>query len=389
MDFRDLFRWRKDLKLYEYQTNSLFEKFNIPVPAGKVAIAPEQATEIARELNTPVVIKPQLLKKPSTQNINSQIATTPQIAGEYTYDVLNKDIDGQIIHSVLIEIALDIITKIYITIVNNYELNKPIIIVSEKSIDSKFYDENQLNSLVYEIIDPFIGFLDYQARELASSLNLPFEHWKSFTQITQNLFRCYVATDASKAEISPLVITNNNEFFALGGAIVVDDKAIYRQPDLANMSIESHQTHDAEINTSKIKGQIVCAVNGSGIALTMLDMFAISGKKNLESMSIINMGEDAQTQKVATILHSILDNVETKAAFINIFAGITSCDILALNMLQIIEARQSPIPVIIRLTGERAREGQNIINASHLPNVCTTLTLTEAVQKAITAINGS
>jgi succinyl-CoA synthetase beta subunit len=375
------------LRLYEYQTKSLLSQFDIPVPAGKVATTPEQAAEIAMKLNTYVVIKPQVLSENTTQNTDIKLAQTPQIAHKYALSMLGKYIDGQIIHSVMVETVMPVITKIYLTIINDYELNKPVIIVSEKNIDttSTSYSENRSDSVIYETIDPFIGFLDYQAREIASSINLSFEHWKSFTRITQNLFRCYVKSDALKVEISPLIITDNNEFLVLDAGMLIDDKALYRQVDLVKMNIQTEsEIQQGKMSNTKMKEHITCIVNGSGVALTILDIIALYGNEVIESAKVINVGEEGQTQKVETTLRTVLTDVETKAALINLFGGITSCDTLALSALQVIEATHSQIPIIFRLTGERAHEGRTIIKASQLPNVCTALTLTEAVQKAIT-----
>lgn len=376
------------MRLYEYQIKSLLAQYGIPVPSGKVATTPEQAAEIAQELNSPVVIKPQRLSKNTYKSQNIGFAQIPQTAQEYTLSIMEKDIEGQNIHSVLVETSITVITKIYIAIINNYELNKPVIIVSERDSDRIDYTEINLDYFVHEAIDPFIGVLEYQARELASSINLPFEHWISFTKITQDLFRCYVAHDALFAEINPLVINDQNEFFALDGSIVIDDKALYRQVELAGMNTAPNseiQVQQGRMSYRKMNGQIACAVNGPGLALTILDMIVLNENEAIQSANLIEMGEEGQTHKVETALRIIFNDNEIKAAFINIFGGITGCDTIALSILQIIEETQTQIPVIIRLTGKQAHEGQTIINASKIPSVYNAMTLTEAVQRVISA----
>jgi succinyl-CoA synthetase beta subunit len=375
------------VRLYEYQSKSLFAQFGIPIPKGKNANTPQKATDIAHELNEQVVLKPQLLSENYSKNTGIMFAQTAQMAQEYAFSIIGKPIDGQIVDSILVEAATTFTTKIYIAVVNDYELNKPVMIVSEKDRDATPYTDSELDFFIQETIDPFIGFLEYQARDLASSINLPFEYWNSFTKITQDLFRCYIATDALIVEIAPLVLTDKNEFLALGGSIVIDDNALYRQVELANMNIQPKseiQIQQAEMSYRKVNGQIACAVNGSGLALTILDMINLYGNEVIQS-NLINMGEEGQIHKVETALRIIFSDIEIKAMLINIWGGVTGCDIIALSILQIIEQTQTQMPIIIRLTGERAQEGQNIINAAHLPNVCNALTLTEAVQKVITA----
>jgi succinyl-CoA synthetase beta subunit len=374
------------LRLHEYQTKSLLAQFGIPVPLGKIATTPEQAAEIARELNSPVVIKPQILSENNYKSLNIGFAQTPQLAQEYTFNIMKEAVNGQNIHSVLVETSITAVTKIYLTIINDYEINKPIIIVSEKDSHQINYVDTNLDNLVYEAIDPFIGLLDYQARELAGSINLPFEYWKSFTKIAQDLFRCYVANDALEAEINPLGITDQNEFFALGGLVVIDNKALYRQNELADMNTaQISEIQQRRMSYIKMNGQIACAVNGSGLALTILDMIALNENEAMQSANLIEMGDEAQTHKVETALRIIFNDNEIKAAFINIWGGITGCATIALSILQIIEETQTQIPIIIRLTGNQAHEGQKIINASKIPGIYHAVKLTDAVQKVISA----
>jgi succinyl-CoA synthetase beta subunit len=378
------------VRLYEYQSKSLFAQFGIPIPKGKNANTSQKAADIAYELNEPVVLKPQLLSENNRKNTAIKFAQTPQTAQEYAFSIIGKPIDGQIVDTILVEAAATFTTKIYLAIINDYEHNKPVMIVSEKDSDGISYTENGIDFFIHETIDPFIGFLDYQARELASSINLPFEYWNSFTKVSQNLFKCYSATDALIIEIDPLVLTDQNEFLALGGSMVIDDNALYRQVELANMNIQPSseiRVQHAEISYRKMNGQIACAVNGSGLALTILDMISLYGNEAIKSANFIDMGEEGQIHKVEAALRIIFSDIEIKVALINIFGGVTGCDAIALSILQIIKETQTQMPIVIRLTGEGAHEGQSIINASHLPNVCNALTLTEAVQKVITAVS--
>jgi succinyl-CoA synthetase beta subunit len=376
------------VRLYEYQLKSLFAQFGIPIPKGKNANTPQKAADIAYELNEQLVLKPQLLSENNSKNTGIKFAQTAQMAQEYAFSIIGKPIDGQIVDSILVEAAATFTTKIYVAIVTDYELNKPVMIVSEKDSDGITYTENGLDFFIHETIDPFIGFLEYQARELAGSINLPFEYWNSFTKIIQGLFRCYIATDALSVEIDPLVLTDKNEFLALGGSIVIDDNALYRQVELAKMNRQPKseiQVQHAEISYRKMNGEIACAINGLGLALTILDMINLYGNEAKQSAKLIDMGEEAQTHRIETALRIIFSDIEIKVAFINIWGGITGCDAIALSILQIIEDTQTQMPVIIRLTGERAHEGQSIINDSQFKNLFNALTLTEAVQKVITA----
>lgn len=375
------------MRLYEYQSKSLFAKYGIPVPQGRIASIPQEAGNIARELGCPVVVKAQSLTGNRNQRDGIQIAQTPEMAEEHAAIMLGRPINGQIVHSVLVEAAAAIASELYMSIVSDPEINKPMMIIAEAGGEIARIVKDRSDSFIREPINPFLGFLEYQAHDLASSINLPYEHWDAFAKIAHNLFTCYAVNDATLAEINPLVITSDNEFLALGGKIIIDDNALYRQPIFANMresqSESTLKTPEAEINYIKLDGQIACIVNGAGLALSIIDMISSYGGESIRPANLIDIGEDAQTHKVEAALRLILADDDVKVALINIFGGMTGCDQVALSILQIMQELQTPFPMVIRLTGGGADEGRAIIDSTQLPYLYHVRTLTEAVKKAV------
>jgi succinyl-CoA synthetase beta subunit len=253
--------------------------------------------------------------------------------------------------------------------------------------------------IIREHIDPFLGLRDYQARNLASSIRLPREHWKAFTDIARNLFRCFQETDATLAEINPLVITGQGTLIALDGKISIDDNALYRHPDLADMRDlqaeppEETRAREAGLSFIKLDGDIGCMVNGAGLAMTTMDITSdIARKLGLQGSgpaNFLDIGGGAKADKVATALRIILSDPKVKAVLLNIFGGITRGDEVARGILQAREEVKMDLPLVVRLVGTNAAEGRKIIDDANIPNIQSAATLVEAAEKAVLAAQGA
>jgi succinyl-CoA synthetase beta subunit len=249
--------------------------------------------------------------------------------------------------------------------------------------------------IVREHIDPFLGLRDYQARNIASSIRLPREHWKAFTDLANNLFRCFVETDATLAEINPLVITGSNQLIALDGKMSIDDSALFRQPHLAEMRdlqaepSEETRAREAGLSYVKLDGDIGCMVNGAGLAMTTMDITqdiaAKLGIKGSGPANFLDIGGGAKADKVAAALRIILSEPKVKAVLFNIFGGITRGDEVAHGILQALDEVKTNVPMVIRLVGTNAAEGRAIIDGANLPNLQSAATLLEAAEKAVRA----
>lgn len=384
------------MNLHEYQTKFRFAEFGIPIKRGKIATTGQQAYDIARELGGHVVIKAQVLAGGRGKAGGVKVVNSPEQAEEMASKILGMKIKGLTVRKVLVDPAVDIASEIYLGIVNDRSIGKPVIMASsEGGVEIEIVAREKPDAIITEAIDPFLGLLDFQARTLASGINLPHEHWRAFSKIAIDLYRCYVASDAVLAEINPLVITKENELLALDGKMIIDDNALFRLPLLAEMRdtdaepVEETQARAAGISYVKLDGQIGCMVNGAGLAMTTMDMTKLYGGDEIGPANFLDIGGGAQAAKVAAALRIILADPNVKSVLLNIFGGITRCDEVARGILQALDEVKTDIPMIIRLAGTNAEEGLKIIDSARLSNLRSAATLTEAAKKAVEAAQGA
>jgi succinyl-CoA synthetase beta subunit len=384
------------VNLHEYQTKQRFAKFGIPVRVGRVATSPTEVFQIAREIGGPVVIKAQVLTGGRGKAGGVKVAATPDEAEDKASKILGLDIKGHITRRVLVDPASTIAKEIYLGIVNDRTACKPLMMASSAGgVDIEEVAAHTPELIIREHIDPFLGLRDYQARNIASGINLPREHWRAFTRIAQGLWACFSQSDAVLAEINPLVITQENELIALDGKMTIDDNALYRQLELAEMrDIDSEplaetQARAAEISYVKLDGQIGCMVNGAGLAMTTMDMTELfGGQDGIGPANFLDIGGGAQSDKVAAALRIILSDPHVKSILVNIFGGITRGDEVARGILQAREQVGMTLPMIVRLNGTNAEIAREIIRSANLPNLHYAETLTEAATLAVKAAKG-
>jgi succinyl-CoA synthetase beta subunit len=387
------------VNLHEYQSKNVFAQFGIPTPKGKIATSPQEAEDIAKELGGTVVIKAQVLTGGRGKAGGVKLARTPDEARDRAEQILGMQIKGLTVHKVLVDPGADIRQEIYLGVTNDRAARKPLMMASAAGgMDIEQVNRETPEKIIREHIDPFLGLRDYQARNLASSIRLPREHWKQFTDIARNLFKCFEACDATLTEINPLVITGQGTLMALDGKISIDDSSLFRHPDLAEMRdlqaepTEETRAREAGLSFIKLDGDIGCMVNGAGLAMTTMDITSnIAAKLGIEGSgpaNFLDIGGGAKADKVAAAMRIILSDTKVKAILFNIFGGITRGDEVALGILQALNEIKTDVPMIIRLTGTNAAEGRKIIDDANLPNMQSAATLVEAAEKAVKAARG-
>jgi succinyl-CoA synthetase beta subunit len=384
------------VNLHEYQTKSRFGQYGIPVAAGSVAYTPEEVYDIAHKLGVPVVVKSQVLVGGRGKAGGIKIAQTPDQARDVAASILNRlEIKGHMVRKVLINPAVDIGSEIYLGVVNDRASGKPVMMASsEGGVEIEQVAAETPEKIIREYVSPSLGLRDYQARNLASGINLPREHWNAFTRIAQNLYKCFTESDATLAEINPLVITGDNTLLALDGKMSIDDNALFRQKELAAMrDIDAEppvevQAREAGLTYVKLDGQIGCMVNGAGLAMTTMDMIKLYGGGDIGPANFLDIGGGAQADKVATALRMILSDPNVKAVLFNIFGGITRGDEVARGILQALDEVKTSLPMVIRLAGTNSEEGRALIDAAQIPNIISAASLTEGAKKAIAAAKG-
>jgi len=381
------------VNLHEYQSKLRFADYGIPIPRGRVAPDPQTAYEIAKQLGVPVVIKAQVLTGGRGKAGGVKLARTPEEAQQRADEILGMDIRGHKVLKVLVDPASDIRTEIYLGVTNDRAARKPVMMASAQGgMDIEEVNRVSPEKIIREHIDPFLGLRDYQVRNLAYGIELPRELWKQFMQIAQALYRCYVESDATLAEINPLIIDGSGSLLAVDGKISIDDSALYRHPDLAEMRDTSAeppaetQARAAGLSYIKLDGEIGCMVNGAGLAMATMDMTKLFGGS---PANFLDIGGGARAEEVSTALRIILTDPNVKAILFNIFGGITRCDEVAMGIIKALGEVQVSLPMVVRLVGTNEEEGRRLLDEANIPNMITATTLAEAAQKAVAAARGA
>ncbi|HLY25395.1 MAG TPA: ADP-forming succinate--CoA ligase subunit beta [Aggregatilineales bacterium] len=387
------------MNLHEYQSKSLFAQYDIPTPKGKVATSPQEVYDITKELGGPVVVKAQVLTGGRGKAGGVKLARNPDEARELAEQILGMSIKGLIVHKVLVDPGADIKQELYLGVTNDRSARKPLMMSSSSGgMDIEQVNRETPEKIAREYIDPLLGLRDFQARNIASTIRLPRELWKPFSDIARNLYHCFQALDATLCEINPLVITGSGTLIALDGKISVDDNSLFRHPNIAEMRdlqaepSEETRAREAGLSYIKLDGNIGCMVNGAGLAMTTMDITSdIAHKLGIEGSgpaNFLDIGGGAKADKVAVALRIILSDPKVKAVLLNIFGGITRCDEVARGILQALDEVKTDIPLIVRLAGTNAAEGRAIIDAANIPHMQSAATLVEAAEKAVMAARG-
>jgi succinyl-CoA synthetase beta subunit len=385
------------LNLHEYQSKARFGAYGVPVPQGKVATTPDEVYAIAREMGGRVVVKSQVLVGGRGKAGGIKVAQNADDAQEKARQILGMNIKGHTVHKVLIDPAANIQKEIYLGITNDRAAAMPVLMASaEGGVEIEEVNRTNPDAIIREHIDPFVGLHGYQTVNVALGIDLPREHWRAFSRITQALYRCFIESDATLAEINPLVITGEGDLIALDGKMAIDDNALSRQKELAEMRDTSAepkaetQARAAGISYVKLDGQIGCMVNGAGLAMTTMDMTKLYGAEDgIGPANFLDIGGGAQADQVAIALRIILSDPNVRVVLFNIFGGITRGDEVARGIIEAYNDVQPVVPMIIRLQGTNAQEGLEIINQAQISNLITAQTLTEAAQKAVEAAKGA
>ncbi len=378
------------MKLHEYQSKRIFAEHGIPIPKGEIATTAAEAREIARNLGSKVVIKSQVLVGGRGKAGGIKLAKDPNEAEQMADQILGMDIKGLKVDKVLVDQAADIQEEIYLGVVIDRAVQLPVIIASaEGGVEIEEVAKTNPDAIKRLPVDPQLGLMDYQARNLAFDLGLRRVFVTQFVNILQGLYQTFITTDASLAEINPLVITGDEKLLAVDGKIVLDDNALYRHPDLAELRDIQEETPAerearlAGLSFVKLDGEIGCMVNGAGLAMATMDIVKYFGG---EPANFLDIGGGAKADKVAAALRIILKDPKVKSILFNIFGGITRCDEVARGILEALREVQTDIPMVARLVGTNEEEGRYILAEANFPSASS---LGEAAQKAVELAKGA
>jgi succinyl-CoA synthetase beta subunit len=374
------------MKLHEYQSKQLFAEQGVPIPRGGVAETPSQAREIAEELGGSVAVKSQVLVGGRGKAGGIRLAKSPAEAESIADEILKLEIKGLPVRKVLIDEAAEIETEIYLGVTNDRTQGSPVLIASaEGGVEIEEVARMHPEKIARAWVDPLIGLRDYQARNLAAAMELPRQHWADFSKMAHGLFKTYLSSDATLAEINPLVITKQDKLLALDGKIVLDDNALYRHPELMEMrDLDEEEPSEREARANglsyvKLDGDIGCMVNGAGLAMATMDVITGLGGK---PANFLDIGGGADAEKVAAAIQIILADPAVNAMMFNIFGGITRCDEVARGILIALEEVPREVYLVTRLVGTNEELGRQILAEAKMD---TASSLVQAAQMVIEA----
>lgn len=364
------------MKIHEYQAKEVLRKYGIPVPEGKATETVDNVKEIAGELGGyPVVVKAQIHAGGRGKGGGVKLAKSLDETVEHAKSILGMKLvthqtgpEGRIVKKLLIEQGCAIERELYIGVVLDRATAKNVIMAStEGGMEIEVVAEKTPEKILKVFIDPAIGLLPYQCRELAFGLGFPKEMIREVTSFITRLYDMYIKEDLSMAEINPLIQTKDGKVLALDAKLAYDDNALYRHKDVVNyrdldeedpLEVEASK-HD--INYIKLDGTIGCMVNGAGLAMATMDIVKHSGG---EPANFLDVGGGASAEQIEEAFKIIMADENVKAIFINIFGGILRCDRLATGVVSAAKKVAVKVPVIIRMEGTNVEEGNRILKES-------------------------
>jgi len=372
------------MKLHEYQSKKIFDRFEVPIPRGRIANTASEAKQIAEELGGRVVIKSQVLVGGRGKAGGIRLAKDPKEAKDLATEILAMEIKGLPVRKILVDEIVDIDQEIYLGITNDRNSREPVVIASAAGgIDIEEVAQDSPEKIFKLSIDPLLGLQDFQVRDIALGIDLKREYWKSFIKILRGLYKAFIENDATLAEINPLVITKDKKMVALDAKMIIDDNALYRHPEmmeLKDLDVEAPAETEAQkygLSYIKLDGNIGCMVNGAGLAMATMDIISQFGGK---PANFLDIGGGAGSTKVTAALRIILSDPNVKVILVNIFGGITRCDEVAKGILVALKEVKTKVPVVVRLVGTNSDEGRRLLVNE---NIQTANTLVEAANISV------
>ena len=356
------------MKLFEYQSKLIFNRYGIPIPKGQVALNSVIANHIYEELKSDVVIKAQVLAGGRGKAGGVRLAKSADQVEEVATDILGLTIKGMPVKKILVEEAIKIQQEYFLAIISEKDMEVPLLMASKfGGVDIESSAEDDKETIFRVPIDPLIGLQEFQIRSAALAIELPKLLWDDFAKIVLSLWKLYQEIGAENVEINPLVISDSNQLVALDAKVTIDDNAIYRHPELTefmDIEVEDRMEYQAKkygLAYVKLQGNIGCMVNGAGLAMATLDLLQEHGGK---AANFLDIGGGANSEKVSSGMKILLEDRRVKVILINIFGGITRCDEVARGLLSVVDNKAIDIPIIVRLAGTNAEEGNALLKAS-------------------------
>ena len=381
------------LDLYEYQGKQLFAKFGIPVSDGRIALTPAEARAAAEEIGGPVVVKAQVLTGGRGKAGGIKLAATPAEAEARAAEILGLDIRGHVVKKLWIEQASEIAKEYYLSLTFDRGTKQPLFMfTTQGGVEIEQVAEESPDALARLHVDPLEGFQPYQARRLiyGAGLDDPAEQ-KQVAAIAAKLYDVFVGCDAMLCEINPLIVTPDGLVKALDSKFTVDDNALYKHSEIAEMRDADAAdplealAREKDVTYVKLDGEVGILGNGAGLVMSTLDVIALAGGR---PANFCDLGGGGDAEGVVDALDVILRDPQVTSIFFNIFGGITRCDEVAKGILAALERMKIELPIVVRLDGTNAQEGRKILAAAAPSNLHVEATMLDGARRAVELAHG-
>jgi succinyl-CoA synthetase beta subunit len=387
------------MKIHEYQGKEILRKFGVAVPRGKPVFSVDDAVKAAEELGGPVwVVKAQIHAGGRGKGGGVKVAKSLEQVREFSNQILGMQLvthqtgpEGQKVNRLLIEEGADIKKELYVGLVIDRVSQKVVVMASsEGGMDVEEVAE-KTPELIHKIaVDPSVGLKDSEADELATKIGVPAASLPQARAILQGLYKATWETDASLAEINPLILTGDGKVIALDAKFNFDSNALFRHPEIVAYR-DLDEEDPAEVEASKfdlayisLEGNIGCLVNGAGLAMATMDTIKLFGG---EPANFLDVGGGATTEKVTEAFKIMLKNPNLTAILVNIFGGIMRCDVIAEGVIAASKAVSLKVPLVVRMKGTNEDLGKKMLAESGLPIIAAD-SMEEAAQKVVAAASG-
>ena len=375
------------MDLYEYQGKELLREYGLQTLPGIVAGTPEEARRAAETLGGTVAIKAQVLTGGRGKAGGIKVVSSPREAEEAAGQILGMEIRGHTVGRVYVEHGEEIEEEFYLSITVDRTAKRPLILFStEGGVEIEEVAETNPEAIVRLHVDPLLGLLPYQVREITFAAGLEGDVAKGVGVVLTNLYEAFEGLDANLVEINPLVVTGGGRVLTLDAKVTVDDSSLYRHREIARLhDVEAADRQEAQaqevgLQYVKLDGDIGILGNGAGLVMSTLDVVAQAGG---EPANFCDVGGGADAGQISTALDIVTSNQQVKSVLFNIFGGITRGDEVARGLLSAIERTGLTLPIVVRLDGTNAEEGRRILAENTPENVLTEETMLEAARRAV------
>jgi succinyl-CoA synthetase beta subunit len=372
------------MDLYEHMGKDLFRAHGIPTPTGIVAFTPEEAAGATGELGGRSVVKIQVQVGGRGKGGGVELCDTPEAAGAAAERMLGSSFKGLPVTRLLVEERLPIAQEFYVSLLLDRAGGDYLtLLTSEGGVEIEELARTRPDAIRRVRVDPLLGLRPYHVRELVGALPVP--AWEGAGDAVRRMFELFLERDATLVEVNPLVVLEDGRVVALDAKVTIDDSALWRHPDLEELRDEfpidpvEARAKEQGLQYVKLDGSVGIIGNGAGLVMSTLDVVAQAGA---HAANFLDVGGGASADQMATSLEVVLSDPAVKVVLVNIFGGITRCDLVAQGVLEALSRIEARVPIVVRLDGTNAEDGRRILSEAAHPRIVPAAGMLEAAEEA-------